>query len=132
LRLKEDVYAAVIKACGAIDDKFGKDIVVLDISEISPLADYFIIVTGMNPVQTRTMAEACEVSCAASGFPLANSEGAGTGWFLMDFTDIVVHIFNKEMREFYNLERIWADAANVRIDLSPAKDASNKPSHAEG
>ena len=93
-----------------MDEKFGKDIVILDISEISPLADYFIIVTGLNPVQTRTMAESCEKACINSGLLLKGREGDDTGWYLMDYGSVIVHIFNDEMREFYSLERIWADA----------------------
>ena len=107
---KEDVYKAVRAACKAMDDKFGKDIKILDIAEISPLADYFIIATGLNPAQTDAMTDACEKAFAASGMPVIRSEGARTGWYLMDFGSVIVHIFNKEQRDFYNLERIWSDA----------------------
>ena len=107
---KDYVYKAVKVACKAMDEKFGKDILILDISEISPLADYFIIVTGINPNQTRVMAEACEKACHEAGFPILSREGADSGWFLMDFGAIIIHIFNSEQRGFYNLDRIWADA----------------------
>ena len=103
---KEEVLKTVAAACRAMDDKFGKDIKVLDISEISSLADYFVIVTGMNPAQVSAMTEACAKACAAGGLQLITSEGAGTGWFLMDFGAAIVHVFDREQREFYNLERI--------------------------
>jgi len=118
---KEDVLRAARAACAALDDKFGRDITALDIGEISPLADYFIIATGFNPSQTDAMTEACERACAAEGLPLISSEGAGSGWHLMDFGSIIVHIFDKENRDFYNLERIWSDAAAVDVLPSRAK-----------
>jgi len=122
---KEDVFKAVNAACIAMDDKFGKDIAVLDISEISPLADYFIIVTGMNPSQTEAMTEACEKAFYANGLPLIMTEGAGTGWFLMDYGAAIVHIFDRELRDFYNIERIWSDAKKVDIKI-PAVSAPQR------
>jgi len=93
-----------------MDEKFGQCITALDIGDISSLADFFIIVTGLNNPQTQSMTEACVKTCRAAGFPLVSTEGEGTGWFLMDFGDIIVHVFDAELRKFYNLERIWADA----------------------
>jgi len=102
-----------------MDEKFGKDITALDIGEISSLADYFVIVTGLNNPQTQSMTEACVKTCRASGFPLVSTEGEGTGWLLMDFGDIIVHVFDAELRQFYNLERIWADAKDC-ADITEA------------
>ena len=107
---KEDVRRCVAAACAAMDEKFGQCITALDIGDISSLADFFVIVTGLNNPQTQSMTEACVKACRASGFPLVSSEGEGTGWLLMDFGDIIVHVFDAELRRFYNLERIWADA----------------------
>ena len=131
---KEDVLKAVRAMCAAMDEKFGKDIKVLDIGEISPLADYFVIATGANPAQTDAMTDACERACAVSGMPVVRREGAGTGWYLMDCGAAIVHIFGKEQREFYNLERIWSDAKDVELDLKPAnvkKPAAKAPKSAK-
>jgi len=115
LQKKEDILKIVKIICKALDDKFGQDITVLDIGEISPLADYFIIVTGLNPIQTGTMADSCQKSARDAGLMLLRTEGAGTGWLLQDFGAVVVHIFDKELRQFYNLERIWGDARVINV-----------------
>ena len=115
MQSKEDILEIVKAAHKALDDKFGQEITILDIGDISPLADYFIIATGMNPIATDAMADACQEACAKAGMMLKRKEGIGTGWMLMDFGLIIVHIFDKEMRQFYDLERIWSDARVVMI-----------------
>lgn len=112
---KEKELAAVLAARKAIDDKFGKEIKVLDISGVSVLADYFIIATVGNPNQTRAVCEVAEEALHKHGVRLLHSEGMGDsgGWVLLDFGSIVIHLFDKEVRSFYNLERIWGDAAEI-------------------
>ena len=101
-------------AARALDEKFGQDVVVLDITKISVLADYFVITSGNNPSQIQAMTEACEEAAAAAGLTLKHSEGRNdSSWCLLDFGTVIVHIFLKEAREFYNLERVWADASAV-------------------
>lgn len=95
----------------ALEDKFGEDIVVLDINKVSVIADYFIIATGKNSNQLKAMADEVEEKLYACGLRLKHSEGySGSGWLLLDFGDIIVHLFDKDNRSFYNLERIWSDA----------------------
>lgn len=99
----------------ALDDKFAKDITILHIGAISALGDYFVLATGENTNQLRAMAEAVEEALHKQGLRIRHKEGIQTndnksGWTLLDFGDIIVHLFDKEAREFYNLERIWADA----------------------
>ena len=99
-----------------MDKKFGQDIIVLDIGNISTLADYFIIATGQNNPQIQTLTDTVEETMHKCGINLRHIEGRrGAEWVLMDFGDIFVHIFNKESRNFYNLERIWGDAAVVNM-----------------
>lgn len=103
----------------ALEDKMAIDIRVLDISKISTLSDYFIIASGSNPNQLKAMADSVDESLFKAGFQLKHTEGMQThnrNWVLMDFGDIVVHLFNKEDREFYSLERIWADAKELTPD----------------
>ncbi len=104
----------------ALDDKKGEDIKVIDISEISVLADYFIIANGTNESQVRAMVEAVEEELDKSGFAVKQREGYGLGnWVLLDFGEIIVHVFDKENRLFYDLERIWRDGKTVNLeDLS--------------
>ena len=104
-------------ACKALDDKFASDITVLDISRVSVMADYFIIASGSNPNQMQAMANEVEQKLFAAGLPLHHIEGAGgTTWILMDFGSVIVHLFDRENRAFYNLERVWGDAKQVPVD----------------
>lgn len=100
----------------ALDDKKGEDIKIIDISQISVLADYFIIANGSNDSQVKAMVEAVEEELDKEGFAVKQREGYGLGnWVLLDFGEIIVHVFDKENRLFYDLERIWRDGKNVDI-----------------
>lgn len=97
-------------AVEALEDKKGEDIQVIDISEISPIADHFILASGSNRSQLQAMADAVEEKMHKGGFSLKQKEGYDSAnWILMDFYDVVVHIFDHESRGFYDLERIWRD-----------------------
>lgn len=103
-------------AYNALDEKKGINISIIDISEISTLADYFIIAGGNNENQVKALANSVEeemykVDCKPKhieGFDNAN-------WILMDFSDIIVHVFNEEDRLFYDLERIWRDGKHLAV-----------------
>ena len=104
-------------ACKALDDKKGEDIKVIDISQISILADYFIIANGTNDSQVRALVEAVEEELDKAGFEVKQREGYGLGnWVLLDFGNIIVHVFDKENRLFYDLERIWRDGKFVEVE----------------
>lgn len=115
---KKSSFDGLKVAYKALDDKMGIDIVALDISEISVIADYFIIASASNSSQLKAMADEVEEKLyKEAGFRLNHAEGFQTkSWILLDFGDIVVHLFNKEDREFYNIERIWGDAKFVELD----------------
>lgn len=94
----------------ALDDKKGEDIAVIDISGVSVLADYFVIGSGTNVNQVQAMADNVQDELGRAGFECRQVEGYQSGqWILLDFGDIVVHIFSRDDRRFYNLERIWRD-----------------------
>lgn len=115
--MDKNIFEGVKAAYKGLDDKLAKDIKVLDIREISPIADYFVIASGSNSNQIKAMADSVEEALYKSGFRLNHSEGMQTGsWILLDFGDIIVHLFNDEDREFYSLERIWGDAKEVSIE----------------
>ena len=106
-----DLLMAAKDAASALDQKFGKDIVVLDIREISSIADYFIITEAGNPNQVQAMVDEVGLVMDKYGVGLSHIEGMQkSDWVLMDFGDIIVHIFNEESRKFYDLERTWGDA----------------------
>ncbi|MBR6222487.1 MAG: ribosome silencing factor [Lachnospiraceae bacterium] len=100
----------------ALDDKKGKDIKVIDISEISVIADYFIIADGSNINQVQAMANNVEEVLGKEKVQPKQIEGYRSGnWILMDYHDVIVHIFMEEDRLFYDLERIWRDGKDVSI-----------------
>ncbi len=100
----------------ALDDKKAEKTMIIDISEISVMADAFVITNGSNTSQVDTLVDA--VSKVMDKYPDINvmPEGnAASGWILLDCGDVIVHIFTREAREFYNLEKIWKDGKLVEI-----------------
>ena len=103
-------------AIEALEDKKAEDIRVIDISEVSVLADYFIIAGGNNPSQIQAMCNQVEEKLGRAGAPPKQIEGYDTAnWVLLDFGDVIVHIFDKENRLLYNLERIWRDGKQIEL-----------------
>lgn len=114
---------AAEKAVRALDAKKAKDIRVLETRELTVLADYFIICTAGSTTQIKTLADEVEKSLKENGEPALHTEGyRGGGWVLVDFGAVVVHIFLKDIREFYSLERLWRDAREVDIGNWIASD----------
>lgn len=104
-------------AIQALEDKKAEDIHVIDISEVSVLADYFIIADGNNRNQVQAMIDNVEETLGKEGYHPKQIEGyQAANWVLMDYTDIIVHVFDKENRLFYDLERIWRDGKTVSLD----------------
>lgn len=101
-------------AYDALDEKKGTDIKIIDISQISVIADYFIIATGSSSNQVSALVENVEEQMHKNGFAMKQREGGGhSPWVLLDYTDVIVHVFDKESRSFYNLEHIWHDGREV-------------------
>ena len=101
-------------AIEALEDKKAEDIKVIDISEVSVIADYFIIAGGTNRSQIQALSDNVEEKLGRAGYPSKQVEGYDTAnWILLDFHDIIVHIFDKENRLLYDLERIWRDGKQV-------------------
>lgn len=97
-------------AVNALEEKKGEDIKVIDITGVSVLADYFIIASGTNKNQVQALVDNVEETLGRAGYEAKQIEGYQTAnWILMDFRDIIVHIFDSENRLFYDLERIWRD-----------------------
>ncbi|MEG0215069.1 MAG: ribosome silencing factor [Hungatella sp.] len=100
----------VTLAKAALEDKKAEDIKIIDIQNVSVLADYFIIANGTNPSQVQAMVDQVEETLGKAGYLCKQIEGYGSaGWILMDYGDIIVHAFSKEDRLFYDLERIWRE-----------------------
>lgn len=101
----------------ALEDKKAENVTIIDIHEISVLADYFIIANGTNINQVQAMADNVSEELAKIGQNHKQTEGYQSGnWILMDYNDFIVHVFDKESRSFYDLERIWADGTELTVD----------------
>ena len=99
-----------------MEDRKAEDVTVIDISEISPIADYFIIANGTNQNQLQAMRDAADEALYKAGVKVQQIEGnQSSTWILMDYGDIIIHIFSKEDRLFYYLERTWRDGKVVDV-----------------
>lgn len=94
----------------AIDDKKGIDIKVMDISTLTTISDYFVIVSGNSSTQAQSIADGIDEKMSEAGYEKMASDGYQSGrWILLDYEDIIVHVFHKEDREYYKLERLWTE-----------------------
>lgn len=106
-----------VLAVEALEDKKAEDITIIDISEVSVIADYFIIAGGNNKSQIQALSDVVDEKLGRAGLPLKQIEGYNNAnWILLDFGDIIVHIFDKENRLFYDLERIWCDGKKIELN----------------
>jgi ribosome-associated protein len=117
LKISHKNSLAEAKAAGAaIDERLGKDIVALNISSVSTLADYFIIASAGSSSHLKALSDAVDKKMTEMGARLRHCEGVpASGWILMDFGGVVVHLLTDAQRVFYNLERIWGDAERVAL-----------------
>ncbi|KUO97370.1 ribosome silencing factor [Ferroacidibacillus organovorans] len=105
-------------AAEAAENKKANDVVVLDIRGISVIADYFVICSAMSRIQVQSIADAVRDRLEILGVRCRGMEGKEEGkWILVDFGDVVVHVFNEDERKFYGLERLWADAPRLTLPV---------------
>lgn len=103
-------------AAKALDSKKGIDLRLIEISDISTLADYFLICTASSNTHVRTLCDAVEEAMDEAGEPMVGREGhRGGTWVVLDFGCVVVHVFTEETRAFYDLERLWQDGKQVSM-----------------
>ena len=98
-----------------LDEKKAEDIVAIKTTEVTIVSDYFVIASGTSSTHVRSLADDLEDGMSKLGVEPDHIEGRATGWILLDYGETVVHIFSKESREYYNLERLWADAQMVDL-----------------
>ena len=108
-----DIVKKIVKA---LDDKKGNDIQVIKIEELTIVADYFIICTANSNTHVRALADEVEYQLEEAGIKADHIEGRATGWVLLEYKGVVVHIFLEESRNYYNLERLWEDAAKIDVN----------------
>ena len=115
---------AAAVAAKALDAKLGVDIQLIEITDVSTLADYFLICTASSSTHVKTLCDAVEEAMDNAGEPMLSREGHRSGtWVLMDFDCVVVHVFTQETRAFYNLERLWQDGKQVNLSGILENDA---------
>ncbi len=101
-------------AADVASDKKASDVILLDIQDVTTIADYFVICSGNNTRQIQAIADAIKEELGKQGGNLLHREGvADSGWLLLDFGDVIVHIFGPKEREYYRLERLWSEAKTV-------------------
>ncbi|MBQ9673785.1 MAG: ribosome silencing factor [Ruminococcus sp.] len=101
----------------ALSSKKALDVQVIKISDVSVLADYMVIATGTSSTHVKSLADEVEYQLDEAGYSVSHIEGyRGNGWILMDYIDIIVHIFDDESRQYYNLERLWQDGEVVEFN----------------
>jgi ribosome-associated protein len=114
-------YEQAIKTAQILSNKLGSDIKVIEISDVSVLADYMVIATGRSSTQVKALADEVEFKLDELGISVSHIEGyRSNSWILLDYVDVIVNVFDEEAREFYDLERLWQDGKE--IDLSDIVD----------
>ena len=99
-----------------LDRKLAENIECLRVTDVTTLADYFVIATGTSNIHVRSLSDELEVKMSEAGFEPMSVTGKASGWILLDYGDIMIDIFTQDQREHYDLERLWADAE--RVDIS--------------
>lgn len=114
----EQAREAALKIAKILEDKKARQVNVIDISRISPLADFFVICSGTSTTHIKALADEMEEEMGKAGYYHLHKEGYGSArWILMDFGEVVVHVFHQEDRNFYNIERLWSDGTNMYVNL---------------
>ena len=102
---------------GAFESKLGTDVKILKVDELTTLADYFVIATGSSTTQVRALADEAEFKVEQAGLTAPRREGKGGDiWILLDCGEVIAHVFTKDAREYYNLEKLWADAPVIEAE----------------
>lgn len=111
---QNDMLKTIIKA---MDSKLAEEIKLIGIKDLTIVADYFVIANGSSTTQTRAIADEVEFKLKQQGIEPIRTEGyADSTWIVLDYGDIVVHVFYKETRDYYKLERLWADGEQCDIE----------------
>lgn len=109
-------YDTAVLAAKAISGKIGLDINIIEIGDISVLADYMVIATGNSSTHVKVLADEVEYQLDKAGISVSHVEGhRSNSWILLDYIDVIVNVFSEEAREFYDLDRLWADGKPVDL-----------------
>ena len=117
-----EAVEAALAAAAALDDKKGLDLALLDISELLVVTDVFVIASGTSNRHVRTLGDEVELQLKELGRqPLRREGREHSRWLLLDYGDLVIHVFDQETRDYYQLERLWADAPTIAYEPASAE-----------
>ncbi len=113
-----NIKELALDIAGYIDDKKGRDIQILDVRHLSSIADYFVIASGTSNTHVNAIAEGVIDELREKGIQIGHKEGRrGGNWILLDYLDVIVHVFTPAERDFYDIERIWSDAEKLELNI---------------
>ena len=119
LQNEEKAKAIALLAAKALDEKKAKDIKIIYVNEQTIIADYFVIAQGNSRTQVNALADEVEYKLGLEGIEPTKIEGRGQGtWVLLDYDSVLVHVFNPQSREYYNLEKLWADGEEIPFEAT--------------
>ena len=120
-----DPREIALAAAKALDAKRGRDIVALNVAEMTVITEYMVVATGTSQIQVRALAENVEEELDKLGVSARRREGLGEGrWCVLDYGDVMVHVFHEQDREYYQLERLWSDGTNeLTLELDGPEQA---------
>ena len=100
----------------ALNDKKAKELTAIEVGELTVIAEYFILATATSSTHVKALADIVEEKLSEAGFEPDHIEGKSTGWILLDYSGVVIHVFTRDTREFYNLDRLWSDGKQINLD----------------
>lgn len=110
---KEDAYVLAKKIAAILDEKKARDIVIIDLSERSIIADYFVIASGRSTTAVKALTDNVDEKLSKEGIEPLRRDGMNEAkWIAVDYGSVILHVFHEETREYYHLERLWIDGAN--------------------
>jgi ribosome-associated protein len=119
LKGEERAKEIALKAAKALDEKKAKDIRIIYVNKQTIIADYFVIAAGTSRTQVNALADEVEYKLGLEGIDPTKVEGRGQGtWVLLDYDSVLVHVFNPQSREYYNLEKLWADGEEIPFEAT--------------
>ena len=111
-----DSFEIVKLAANALNSKKAKELSAVKVSDLTVLTEYFVIANGTSSTHVRSLAEEVEFKLSQAGLEPHHIEGKATGWIVLDYGSVIVHVFGRNEREFYGLDKMWADAPAVDLD----------------
>ncbi|MDH4070602.1 MAG: ribosome silencing factor [Ignavibacteria bacterium] len=115
------------KVAALVQSKKGSDIIIMNLKKLTAVTDYFVVCSADSDIQVKAIARAVEDGIREEGMNPWHREAGSVNWILLDYVDVVLHVFHRETREFYSLERLWGDAVITKVEDKGTKKGTKKP-----